>query len=71
MNTAMMQNDNFLYNEQPDVKTFMVYTIKFSSLNIELNNKKEEINEEMFQSFIDYLQRELNVEHADVCNFYV
>ncbi|MDM5251032.1 MULTISPECIES: hypothetical protein [unclassified Lysinibacillus] len=36
------------------------------TLNIRLNNKKEEINEEMFQSFIDYLQQELNVEHAYV-----
>lgn len=35
-------------------------------LNIKLNNKKEEINEDMFESFIDYLQYELNVEHASV-----
>ncbi|EON70686.1 hypothetical protein [Lysinibacillus sphaericus] len=34
------------------------------TLNISLNNKKKEINEEMFQSFIDYLQHELNVEQA-------
>ncbi|MGE7093155.1 hypothetical protein ACQKII_17195 [Lysinibacillus sp. NPDC048646] len=40
------------------------------SINIWLNNKKEEINEEMFQPFIDYLQHELNVEHADVTFLY-
>mgnify|MGYP003400081388 CR=1 FL=1 len=36
------------------------------SLNIRLNNKKEEIKEEMFLSFIDYLQNKLNIEHAAV-----
>ena len=36
------------------------------TLNISLNNKKEEINEEMFYSFIDYLQNELKIEHTDV-----
>lgn len=36
------------------------------TLNIRLNNKKEEVNEEMFQSFIDYLQNELDIEHANV-----
>ena len=36
------------------------------SLNIRLNNKKDELNEEMFLSFIDYLQNELNIEHAAV-----
>lgn len=36
------------------------------TLNIGLNNKKEEINEEMFLSLIDYLQHELNIEHASV-----
>jgi len=41
-----------------------------SSLNIKLNNKKEEINEEMFESFIDYLQHELKVEHANVTIMY-
>ncbi len=35
-------------------------------LNISLNNNKEEINEEMFLSFIDYLQNELNIKHARV-----
>jgi|GEM_PF-2193130 len=40
------------------------------TLNILLNNKKEEINEEMFQTFIDYLQHELNVEHANVSFLY-
>jgi hypothetical protein len=35
-------------------------------LNIKLNNKREEINEDMFESFIDYLQYELNVEHASI-----
>ncbi|MCZ8540739.1 hypothetical protein [Psychrobacillus psychrodurans] len=40
------------------------------TLNVGLNNKKEEINEEineeMFLSLIDYLQHELNIEHASV-----
>lgn len=36
------------------------------SLNIRLHNKKEEIKEEMFLSFIDYLQNELKIEHAAV-----
>ena len=36
------------------------------SLNVSLNNKKEEINQEMFLSLIDYLQHELNIEHASV-----
>lgn len=36
------------------------------TLNVKLNNKKEEINEEMFLSFIDYLQYELKIEHASV-----
>ncbi|MFJ5770169.1 hypothetical protein [Psychrobacillus sp. NPDC093180] len=36
------------------------------ALNVNLNNKKEEINEEMFLSLIDYLQHELNIEHATV-----
>lgn len=36
------------------------------TLNISLNNKKEEVNEEMFQTFIDYLQNELNIKHANV-----
>ena len=36
------------------------------SLNIWLNNKKDELNEEMFLSFIDYLQYELKIEHAAV-----
>lgn len=40
------------------------------TLNIRLNNKNEEINEEMFQTFIDYLQYELNVEHANVSFLY-
>ena len=41
-----------------------------SSLTIKLNNKKEEVNEEMFESFIDYLQHELKVEHAHVTIMY-
>ncbi|MEK5207356.1 hypothetical protein [Psychrobacillus sp. FSL H8-0510] len=36
------------------------------SLNVSLYNKKEEINEEMFLSLIDFLQHELNIEHASV-----
>ncbi len=36
------------------------------SLNVSLYNKKEEINEEMFISLIDFLQHELNIEHASV-----
>jgi len=36
------------------------------TLNIRLNTKKEEINEEMFQTFIDFLQHELKIEHANV-----
>ena len=40
------------------------------SLNIRLNNKKDELNEEMFLSFIDYLQYELNIEHAYVSIMY-
>lgn len=40
------------------------------TLTIRLNNKKEEVNEEMFQSFINSLQHELNVEHANVSFLY-
>ena len=40
------------------------------SLNIRLNNKKGELNEEMFLSFIDYLQYELKIEHASVSIIY-
>ncbi|MFJ7736346.1 hypothetical protein ACIQ2D_08375 [Lysinibacillus sp. NPDC097287] len=36
------------------------------TLNISLNNKNEEVNEEMFQFFIDYLQNELIIKHAAV-----
>ena len=36
------------------------------SLNFSLNNKKDELNEEMFLSFIDYLQYELKIEHVSV-----
>ncbi|WOV84382.1 hypothetical protein PGH26_00090 [Sporosarcina jeotgali] len=36
------------------------------SLNIGLNNNKEELSEEMFLSFINYLQNELKIEHAYV-----
>ncbi len=38
------------------------YTYAYYSLK----QQKKEINEEMFQSFIDYLQHELNVEQAHV-----
>ena len=40
------------------------------SLTIRLNNKKDELNEEMFLSFIDYLQYELKIEHAYVSILY-
>ena len=40
------------------------------SLNIGLNSKKDELKEEMFLSFIDYLQYELNIEHASVSIIY-
>lgn len=40
------------------------------SLNIKINKKKEEVNEEMFLSFIDYLQQELKIEHAYVSIMY-
>ena len=40
------------------------------SLNIGLNNKKDELNEEMFLSFIDYLQYELKIDHAYVSILY-
>lgn len=40
------------------------------TLNIELSNKKEEINEEMLLSIIDYLQHELTIEHAHVAIMY-
>ena len=40
------------------------------SLNIGLNNKKDELNEEMFLSFIDYLKYELKIEHAYVSILY-
>ena len=36
------------------------------SLNFSLNNTKDELNEEMFLSFIDYLQYELKIEHVSV-----
>lgn len=51
---------------EPQGMAFTPSTDSSSVLNIGLNNKKEEINEEMFQSFINYLQYELNVEHAHV-----
>lgn len=35
-------------------------------LNISLNMKKEDLNEEMLESIVDYLKYELNVEHASV-----
>ena len=40
------------------------------SLTIRLNNKKDELNEEMFLSFIDYLQDELKIEHISVSIMY-
>ena len=40
------------------------------SLNIRLNNKKDELNDEMFLSFIDYLQYELKIKHAYVSILY-
>ena len=40
------------------------------SLNFSLNNKKDELNEEMFLSFIDYLQDELKIEHVSVSIMY-
>ena len=40
------------------------------SLTIRLNNKKDELNEEMFLSFIDYLKYELKIEHAYVSILY-
>ena len=40
------------------------------SLNIGLNNNKEELSEEMFLSFINYLQNELKIEHAYVSIMY-
>ncbi|ARJ38289.1 hypothetical protein SporoP8_04995 [Sporosarcina ureae] len=40
------------------------------SLNIGLNNNKEEVSEEMFLSFINYLQNELKIEHAHVSIMY-
>lgn len=36
------------------------------SLNFSLNNTKDELNEEMFLSFIDYLKYELKLEHVSV-----
>lgn len=41
-----------------------------STIFLHLNNKKEDVNEEMFQSFIDYLQVELHVKHANVSILY-
>ncbi|KOS68948.1 hypothetical protein AEA09_10585 [Lysinibacillus contaminans] len=41
-----------------------------STIFFHLNNKKEDINEEMLQSFIDYLQDELRVKHANVSILY-
>ena len=40
------------------------------SLTIRLNNKKDELNEEMFLSFVDYLKYELKIEHAYVSILY-
>lgn len=40
------------------------------SLNIGLNNNKEELSEEMFLSFINYLQNQLKIEHAYVSIMY-
>ena len=41
-----------------------------SSLTIKFNNKSEALNEEMFESLIDYLRYELNIEHAKVTIMY-
>lgn len=40
------------------------------TLNIDINKKKEEVNEEMFLSFIEYLQKELKIEHVYVSIMY-
>ena len=40
------------------------------SLNFSLNNTKDELNEEMFLSFIDYLKYELKIEHVSVSIMY-
>lgn len=40
------------------------------TLNISLNNNKEEVTDEMFLSLIDYLQNELNIKHAHVSIMY-
>ncbi|KOS61310.1 hypothetical protein FJQ98_01770 [Lysinibacillus agricola] len=56
-----------IFGEPESISFTPSYTTKAApTLNIRLNNKKEEINEDMFQSFIDYLQHELNVKHAYV-----
>ncbi|MGE7949073.1 hypothetical protein [Lysinibacillus sp. NPDC093688] len=82
---AIQEEAKFIEQVEPKVnryitKTFgepnsMSFTPSYSTrakpvLNIRLTNKKEEINEEMFQTFIDYLQHELKVEHADVTFLY-
>jgi len=78
---AIQEEAKFIEQVEPKVnryltKTFgepksMSFTPSYSTsakpvLTIRLTNKKEEINEEMFQTFIDYLQHELKVEHASV-----
>ncbi|MGE7689384.1 hypothetical protein ACQKMI_09245 [Lysinibacillus sp. NPDC097214] len=78
---TIQEEAKFIEQVEPKVnryltKTFgepksMSFTPSYSTrtkpvLNIRLTNKKEEINEEVFQSFIDYLQHELKVEHASV-----
>ncbi|MGN4128208.1 hypothetical protein ACMGD3_24865 [Lysinibacillus sphaericus] len=78
---TIQEETNFIEQVRPKVfsyitETFgepqgMAFTPSYAlggtpTLTIRLNNKKEEINEEMFQSFIDYLQHELNVEQAHV-----
>lgn len=82
---AIQEEANFIEQVSPKVYSYitetfgepqgMAFTPSYSkeyppTLNVGLNNKKEEINEEMLESFINYLRYVLNVERAYVSIMY-
>ncbi len=67
----MIRYINEKFGETKEIALTASYEVGgIPSLNIRLNNKKDELNEEMFLSFIDYLQNELNIEHVSVSIVY-
>lgn len=62
---------NEKFGETKEISLTASYEVEgIPSLNIGLNNNKEELSEEMFLSFINYLQNELKIEHAYVSIMY-